>query len=57
MSGTLRGQATLSLARSKSVHDKLVALGIAADRLSYEGYGDKHPVASNDTAKGRQANR
>jgi K(+)-stimulated pyrophosphate-energized sodium pump len=35
----------------------LVAMGIGADRLKAEGYGDKHPVASNDTEEGRKQNR
>ncbi|MEM1371030.1 MAG: OmpA family protein [Pseudomonadota bacterium] len=55
--GNADANLALSEARAKSVHDKLVSLGVATDRLSFEGYGDKHPVASNDTAKGRQANR
>jgi outer membrane protein OmpA-like peptidoglycan-associated protein len=36
---------------------ELVALGVAATRVSAEGYGEQHPVASNDTEEGRQRNR
>ena len=31
--------------------------GIAADRVSVYGYGESRPVASNETADGRSANR
>jgi outer membrane protein OmpA-like peptidoglycan-associated protein len=36
---------------------ELVALGVAATRVSAEGYGGQFPVASNDTEEGRQRNR
>ncbi|MFN3316470.1 MAG: hypothetical protein ACK40K_06635 [Raineya sp.] len=32
-------------------------MGIAENRISAEGYGDKFPVASNDTEEGRDKNR
>jgi K(+)-stimulated pyrophosphate-energized sodium pump len=47
----------LSRARSQSVRDELVALGVGADRLESEGYGQEHPVASNDSEAGRAQNR
>ena len=47
----------LSEARAQSVHDALVALGIDDTRISYVGYGEDRPVASNNTAAGRQENR
>lgn len=47
----------LSADRAKTVMEELVKLGIAADRLTSEGYGDQHPVAPNDTEEGRQKNR
>jgi OmpA-OmpF porin, OOP family len=47
----------LSADRAKSVAGELVKLGIAAARLVPEGYGDQHPVASNDTEEGRAQNR
>ncbi len=47
----------LSDDRAKSVMQALIDKGIAADRLAAEGYGDQHPVASNDTAEGRALNR
>lgn len=48
---------TLSQSRAKSVVDYLVAHGIAADRLTFKGYGMENPIASNDTDEGRQLNR
>jgi len=48
----------LSSARSLSVlHYLADQKGISPDRLSAIGYGEYHPVASNDTRVGRQANR
>jgi outer membrane protein OmpA-like peptidoglycan-associated protein len=35
----------------------LVSQGIDRDRLSARGYGEERPVASNDTAAGRERNR
>lgn len=43
--------------RAKAVADYFISKGIAADRITYKGYGDTQPVASNKTAKGRAANR
>ena len=47
----------LSVARAEAVVAELVALGVAEERLYAVGYGESLPVASNDTAKGKQANR
>ncbi|MCB0516368.1 MAG: OmpA family protein [Chitinophagales bacterium] len=47
----------LSQTRAETVMRNLVALGIDAKRLAAEGYGDQHPVASNDTEEGRAQNR
>lgn len=48
---------TLSEARSKAIVDKLVELGIAADRLSASGKGQSSPIADNGTDEGRAKNR
>ena len=47
----------LSKERAASVRDYLVANGIPANRLTSQGYGESQPIASNNTAKGRQDNR
>lgn len=48
----------LSSARALSVlHYLIEQKGIAPGRISAIGYGEYHPVASNDTKEGRQANR
>lgn len=48
----------LSTARAVSVLHYLVDKeGLLPERLSATGYGEYHPVTSNDTAEGRQQNR
>ncbi len=47
----------LSQARAANTMAALVAQGVAKERLEAEGYGEQHPVASNDTDEGRQRNR
>ncbi len=48
----------LSSARAMSVLHYLIDTdGLEPERLSATGYGEYHPVASNDTAEGRQKNR
>ncbi len=55
--GDVKMNQVLSLNRAKSVYDFLAGNGIAADRLSYKGYGESQPVDSNDTEKGKANNR
>ncbi len=55
--GRANNNQKLSEARAKAVHDALVSRGIDDSRLSYVGYGEDRPVASNNTAAGRQENR
>lgn len=47
----------LSDNRAKSVYEYLNEKGIAAERLSYKGFGEEKPVATNDTEAGRARNR
>ncbi len=47
----------LSAKRAEAVVNALVEKGIDASRLSSEGYGSEHPIASNDTPEGRELNR
>ncbi|MFM0196395.1 OmpA family protein [Paraburkholderia strydomiana] len=47
----------LSKQRAEAVRTYLVKTGAPADSLSAQGYGQVHPMQSNDTASGRFANR
>ena len=47
----------LSENRAGSVRDFLIAQGISRDSVSARGFGEASPVATNDTAAGRQQNR
>lgn len=47
----------LSEARARAVVDRLVASGIAAERLTAIGYGETRPIADDATPEGRQRNR
>jgi outer membrane protein OmpA-like peptidoglycan-associated protein len=47
----------LSENRADSVRDFLVAQGIVRSSIGAHGYGESQPVATNDTAAGRQQNR
>ncbi|MBF9237236.1 OmpA family protein [Hymenobacter sp. BT683] len=56
-----RGQAaqnkTLSTQRANAARQAVINAGIAAARVTAEGYGAEHPIASNDTPEGRAQNR
>lgn len=56
-SGDAGANVALSLARADATRDALVALGVAADRITTRGAGPAEPVASNDTPEGRAKNR
>lgn len=47
----------LSERRANAVRMALLDKGISSDRVTTRGYGEAFPVASNDTASGRQMNR
>ena len=55
--GSVEANKKLSAARAKAVYDHLTANGIDASRLSFRGYGETKPIASNDTPEGRAENR
>jgi outer membrane protein OmpA-like peptidoglycan-associated protein len=48
---------TLSRQRAQAVQSALTQRGVSATQISIEGRGESTPVASNDTAAGRQQNR
>ncbi|NJN77360.1 MAG: OmpA family protein, partial [Saprospiraceae bacterium] len=44
---------TLSEARAKACHDYLINKGVAAESITYKGFGETQPVADNTTEEGR----
>lgn len=55
--GDANANLKLSQERATTVMNELVKLGIDAKRMTAEGYGIQHPVATNDTPEGREKNR
>jgi outer membrane protein OmpA-like peptidoglycan-associated protein len=55
--GTNEYNMTLSENRANAVRDYLVKQGIDAYSIGARGFGEGQPVATNDTAEGRQQNR
>ena len=47
----------LSSNRAKAVYTFLSENGIAADRLSFKGFGESQPIDTNETPEGKQRNR
>jgi chemotaxis protein MotB len=47
----------LSTARATTVVQLMIDEGVDPDQLAAAGYGEHDPIASNDTAEGRQKNR
>ncbi len=47
----------LSEQRANAVREYLVTQGVSGDSITAQGFGKTSPVASNDTAAGRQQNR
>lgn len=47
----------LSERRADAVRSAVVNMGIGGDRIETRGYAEAYPVASNDSAAGRQMNR
>ena len=55
--GDAKTNLDLSTRRAKRVTNTLYGMGIQASRLSYKGYGETKPVASNENEMGRAKNR
>ena len=55
--GTEAHNLDLSERRAKAVAAYLIDRGVDAARITSVGYGEGHPIASNDTASGRLQNR
>jgi outer membrane protein OmpA-like peptidoglycan-associated protein len=47
----------LSEQRASNTKDYLVQQGVAADAITFKGFGESNPIATNGTAAGRQENR
>src|SRR5690606_2165425 len=47
----------LSVARAEAVVEALIERGVSYRRLYAVGYGESLPIADNDTAAGKRANR
>ena len=47
----------LSERRAQAARDYLVSQGVSPDAIVFRGFGEGSPIASNDTARGRQSNR
>ncbi len=48
---------TLSKARGKTVMGKLIGMGIAGERLKFNGFGESKPIDNNSTPEGKANNR
>jgi outer membrane protein OmpA-like peptidoglycan-associated protein len=55
--GKREANVTLSEARAESVRKFLLAAGVPSQRMVAKGFGPDQPVESNETARGRDANR
>ena len=55
--GSVQQNSLLSLSRSGSMKKALGQMGINASRIRIEGVGPLEPIASNETAAGREQNR
>lgn len=55
--GDERSNLLLSNRRAKAVRDYLIKAGIQTNRLTYKGFGETRPIASNNTDEGRAINR
>ncbi len=55
--GSAKFNQKLSEERAQAVADYLVAKGVDSNRITVKGDGESNPIASNDTAAGREQNR
>ncbi|HBX53697.1 MAG: hypothetical protein A2275_08620 [Bacteroidetes bacterium RIFOXYA12_FULL_35_11] len=55
--GTAHTNLKLSEERAKAVYDYLLIMGIDAKRMSFKGFGQTKPIASNNTTEGKALNR
>jgi outer membrane protein OmpA-like peptidoglycan-associated protein len=55
--GAADANQALSLDRANAIKAMLVGQGVAAERISAQGFGQDRPIASNDSEEGRARNR
>jgi outer membrane protein OmpA-like peptidoglycan-associated protein len=55
--GSVETNMKISAERGNAAMKDLIGLGVSADRLKAEGYGQEHPIANNSTEDGRAQNR
>jgi outer membrane protein OmpA-like peptidoglycan-associated protein len=55
--GNAASNLKLSNGRAAAVKNYLVSNGVAADRLTSNGFGDTQPIDNNTTSKGKANNR
>ena len=55
--GSAANNMKLSDARATNVRNQLIGMGVDADRLTTEAYGEANPVGDNSTEAGRAMNR
>lgn len=55
--GTDKYNLKLSRERAKSSRKYLISKGVSSKRITSKGYGERKPIATNKTAKGRKQNR
>ncbi len=55
--GNAKANQKISQARAEFVRRELIRMGADSSRVVAKGYGEEHPIASNDTEDGRRKNR
>jgi len=55
--GTEKYNQWLSERRAQAVYDRLIELGVAAERLTFVGRGESQPLTGNESSEGRALNR
>ena len=55
--GDANANLDLSQRRAKRVAETIIKLGVSSSRISHRGFGERRPVAGNDTGAGRAQNR
>lgn len=55
--GDANSNEALSKQRAQAVYNYAISLGMNSNRLVWHGYGEKKPIASNDSEEGRAKNR